>query len=121
MIEKNINGKKVNVPEGESILEAASKSGIKIPHLCYDRRLAPAGACRLCQVHIGGADKEPVLACSTKAAAGMDVITESEELSSRRKAILELLLSEHRVSCTSCDSEGKCKLFLMVEGVVKNE
>ena len=110
MAEININGKIIKTDKNKTILEAASDNGIHIPHLCYEKRLSPAGACRLCQVHVGGVDKEPVLACSTKVADGMNIATESDELSSRRKAILELLLSEHRIGCTNCDSEGKCKL-----------
>jgi len=105
-----INGREIRASSGESILRAASANRIHIPHLCHEKRLIPAGACRMCQVHPDTVDSAPVLACSTKAAEGMRVVTESEELTSRRRAILQLLLSEHKVSCTNCDAEGDCKL-----------
>jgi len=110
MIKLTINGQKVQAKSGQTIMEAASQNGISIPHLCHEGRLMPVGACRLCQVSLGESNCEPVLACSTKVSDGLAVITESDELTSRRRAVLELLLSEHRVACTTCDSDGACKL-----------
>ncbi|MBI5408052.1 MAG: (2Fe-2S)-binding protein [Nitrospirae bacterium] len=52
MIELTINGKKVETEKGSTILQAALGNGIKIPHLCYDKRLLPYGGCRLCIVEI---------------------------------------------------------------------
>jgi len=104
-----IDGKKVKVPEGTTILEAAKAADIDIPHLCYDPRVQPIGSCRLCLVQIEG---QPGLttSCNTPAAEGMKVCTENEEIAAIRKTIIELILSQHRVACTSCDSDGACKL-----------
>jgi len=110
MVRLTIDGREIQAESGQTILEAALAQGIAIPHLCHEPRLEPAGACRLCQVHLTDASKAPVLACTTRAAEGMVVITESPDLAERRKAILELLLSEHRVACASCDADGDCTL-----------
>ncbi|MDP2989515.1 MAG: molybdopterin-dependent oxidoreductase, partial [Kiritimatiellota bacterium] len=110
MVRLTINNRAIDIRPGLTILEAALANGIDIPRLCFDPRLEPTGACRLCQVHVGKPDAEPVLACATLVSEGLKVITESPELSNRRKFILELLMSEHRVACTSCDAEGDCDL-----------
>jgi len=104
-----IDGKKVKVPEGITILEAAKTVGIDIPHLCYDPRVRPIGTCRLCVVQVES-QAGLTISCNTEAAEGMNVTTENEEIAAIRKTILELILSEHRVACTSCDKDGACKL-----------
>ncbi|MFQ6034323.1 MAG: formate dehydrogenase subunit alpha [Sedimentisphaerales bacterium] len=104
-----IDGRKVTVEEGTTILEAAKTVGIDIPHLCYDPRLRPIGSCRLCVVRIAG-QAGLTISCNTPVAEGMKVCTENEEIAAMRKTILELILSQHRVACTSCDSDGACKL-----------
>ncbi len=110
MPQLTIDGRQVTAQPGQTILQAALAAGIDLPRLCDEPRLKSVGACRLCQVHVGDVKANPVLACTTPAAAGINVLTESAELSARRKAILELLLSEHRVACTSCDADGDCML-----------
>lgn len=104
-----IDGREVTVQEGTSILEAAKGVGIDIPHLCYDSRVEPAGNCRLCIVQIEGRPGLTI-SCNTPVAEGMVVCTENAEIAAIRRTILELILSEHQVSCTSCDKEGACKL-----------
>ncbi len=104
-----IDGKKVRVPEGTTILEAASSVGVDIPQLCYDPRVRPMGSCRLCVVQVES-QAGLAISCNTEAAEGMKVTTENEEIAAIRKTILELILSEHRVACTSCDKDGACKL-----------
>ena len=104
-----IDGIDVEVTEGTTILEAAKSVGIDIPHLCYDRRLEPAGTCRLCVVQISGR-AGLTTSCNTPVAEGMEVCTENEEIAAIRKTVLELILSEHRVACTTCDMDGACKL-----------
>ena len=104
-----IDGKNITAAEGTTILEAAKAAGIDIPHLCYDPRVKPAGTCRLCVVQIEGR-AGLTISCNTTVAEGMRVLTENEEISAFRKTILELILSEHRVACTSCDKDGACAL-----------
>jgi formate dehydrogenase alpha subunit len=105
----NIDGRKVTVEEGTTILQAAQLAGVDIPHLCYDPRVQPIGTCRLCVVQIEGRAGLSV-SCNTPVADGMKVCTENEEIATIRKTILELILSRHRAACTSCDREGACKL-----------
>lgn len=104
-----IDDKKIRVEEGTIILEAAKSVGIDIPHLCYDSRVSPMGTCRLCVVQINGSTGLTT-SCNTPVAEGMKVCTENEEIAAIRKTILELILSEHRAACTSCDKDGAYKL-----------
>ncbi len=110
MVRLTIDRRAIEAQPGQTIMQAAQDNGIYIPHLCHEPRLIPAGACRLCQVHVGALDRPPVLACATPVSEGMEAVTESPELAARRKLILELLLSEHRVACTTCDADGDCVL-----------
>ena len=109
MIELTINGKAVSVEEGTTILKAAQQNGIHIPNMCYDKRLRPYGGCRLCVVEVEG---QPRLfaSCSTPAAAGMVVKTETPKLRKARQTVLELLLIHHPLDCPICDKAGECDL-----------
>lgn len=89
-----IDGVAVEFAEGETLLEVAARLGKAVPTLCYDPRLDPFGGCRLCVVEVEGA-RNPVAACTTKAAAGMRVRTETETLEGFRKTLLELVISEN--------------------------
>jgi len=104
-----IDGKKTTVEAGSTILEAARSVGIEIPNLCYDPRIGPIGSCRLCVVEIKGR-AGLVISCATPATDGMEVFTETAEIAAVRRTILELMLSEHRLACASCDVLGDCKL-----------
>jgi len=104
-----IDGIEVTVAEGTTILEAAKSIGIDVPNLCYDARVTPSGTCRLCVVQIEGCAGLKI-SCNTPVADGMKVCTENEEIAAIRKTILELILSEHRVACPSCDMDGACRL-----------
>jgi len=109
MIHAIINGIPVQAEEGSTILQAAQKAGIEIPTLCYIKDLLPEASCRMCLVEIEGNPKL-VTACSFPIAEGNVIHTESERVVEQRKQILDLLLSNHRVSCFSCPSNGDCKL-----------
>ena len=108
-IEFTINGMPVQAPPGATILAAALAAGIDIPHLCNDPRLTPTGACRLCLVEIDG-QAGLHTSCTRLAEPGMIVQTETEAVVRSRKTTLELLLSEHDISCTTCDADGDCLL-----------
>lgn len=109
MIELTINNKKVAVKKGTTILEAALQNGIEIPYLCYDKRLTPYGACRICLVEVEG-QRKLLASCSTPATDGMVVRTETPRLHKARRAVLELLLVHHPLDCPICDKAGECKL-----------
>ncbi|MEW6108201.1 MAG: molybdopterin-dependent oxidoreductase [Nitrospirota bacterium] len=109
MVELTIDGKKVSVEDGTTILKAAQQIGIKIPNLCYDKRLRPYGACRLCVVE---AEKNPRLlaSCSTPVAPGMVILTDTPKLRKVRQTVLELMLIHHPLDCPICDKAGECDL-----------
>lgn len=88
-----LNGTTLQVEKGRTILEAAQAHGVNIPTLCYDPRLKPSGQCRLCLVEVDGVAR-PVPACYTTVADGMVVATETEGLTSIRKTLVELILSD---------------------------
>lgn len=104
-----INGDELAFEQGQTILEVCKASDIPIPTMCHDNRLKPYGGCRLCIVEVEGAPK-PLTSCTTPAAAGMVVTTESPRLSRLRKTVLELLLSNHPNDCMCCEASGDCDL-----------
>ncbi len=104
-----IDGRDVPANENQTILEAALAAGIDIPHLCFDPRLSPTGACRLCMVEIEG-ERGLHTSCTRRAMPGMIVHTNTDAIRASRKMTLEFLLSEHRATCSSCDSDGDCLL-----------
>ena len=94
MITLTLNGLRVSVEEGTTLLEAAQFYGIPIPTLCHHEGLTPYGACRLCVVEVGGGDKAKlVTACTYPATEGLIVRTASSRAIRARKIILELLLA----------------------------
>ncbi len=109
MVNLKIDGKAVQIEKGATILAAAEKVGIKIPTLCYLKKISPTGACRICVVEIAGVSK-PMTACNTPAVEGMEVTTQSENLTTIRKQIIELLLVNHPLDCPVCDAAGECDL-----------
>ncbi len=89
-----IDGRRVTVGAGTSVLQAALGHGIEVPHYCWHPGLGPDGCCRMCQVEI---EKMPKLAiaCATPAGDGMVVRTESPRVVRTRKAVLEFYLLNH--------------------------
>lgn len=109
MVTLTINGQKVEVEKDTTVLEAAAKLGIKIPTFCHDPRLKPHGSCRICVVEVNGGNNLPT-ACVTPVYEGMEVETESEEVVTARKEILDLLLADHPLECLTCEKAGECTL-----------
>ena len=109
MVNLTINNKKVQVPEGTTILKAAAAAGIKIPTLCFLKDLNEIGACRVCCVEIEG--KETLVAsCNTMAEEGMVVYTSSQKAQYARRMNLQFILSQHDMRCASCQRNGSCPL-----------
>ena len=109
MVNIKINGLSLSVPEGTTILTAAESHGISIPHLCYLEKINGIGACRLCCVEVKGEEKL-VPSCITKAAEGMEVVTNSQRVRSRARTNLQFLMSQHDGRCTQCVLSGNCRL-----------
>ncbi|HMF32366.1 MAG TPA: molybdopterin-dependent oxidoreductase [Candidatus Lokiarchaeia archaeon] len=104
-----INGETVDISgmENKTVLEVAQAAGIYIPTLCASPNLAPYGACRLCIVQIDGMKGYPT-ACTTPVKAGMEIITNSPDIDSFRRDIVELILTEHPHFCITCDQKATC-------------
>jgi NADH-quinone oxidoreductase subunit G len=104
-----IDGQKVEVEDGLTVIQAADRLGIEIPHYCWHPGLSIAGNCRMCLVEI---EKSPKLqiACNTRVTEGMVVHTTSEKTKTAQKAVLEFLLINHPIDCPVCDQAGECKL-----------
>jgi len=111
-----IDGRRVRVPAGATVLEAARALGIEIPTLCHVPGLAPVGSCFLCVVQLEGrTNLSP--SCALPAAEGMVVTTDSEDIRATRKMALELLLSDHAGECSAPCARG-CPAELDIPGFV---
>lgn len=97
------------VPEGTTILEAAKKVNINIPHLCYHPDQAIKANCRLCVVEVAGS-KKLTASCSSYVFEGMDVQTNTKKVRDMQKGILELILANHDQDCLKCLRNGNCEL-----------
>jgi predicted molibdopterin-dependent oxidoreductase YjgC len=108
-IRVEIDGTECTGPKGSTILDIAKANDIYIPTLCYDPRMQPYGACRLCLVEVEGA-RGLLPACYAEATDGMVVKTTTETLERIRKTLVELLLSDHEMECQGCTQSGRCEL-----------
>ena len=115
-----INNKTIKAEKGETILDVASRIGIKIPTLCHIKDLFPSGACRMCVVEMKGSGRL-ITACSYPVEEGMDVLTHSPKVVESRKTIVELLLSNHPDDCLYCIRNKNCELQTLAENLGVNE
>src|SRR4029077_11041986 len=111
-----IDGQRVAVPEGTSIMRAAPEFGTQIPKLCSTDMLEAFGSCRLCLVEIEGRAGTPA-SCTTPVADGMVVRTQTERLKQLRKGVMELYISDHPLDCLTCAANGDCELQDMAGAV----
>ena len=109
MVNFKINDREMSVAAGTTILEAAEKAGIPIPHLCFLKEINEIAACRMCMVEIEGVNRL-VPACNTEVAEGMVIQTNSPRVRQARKTNLRLILSQHNSNCTVCVRSGNCQL-----------
>ncbi len=115
-----IDGKKCKAQEGEFVLNVARREDIFIPAICYLTGCSPTLACRVCLVE---ADEKRVYACNAKAKDGMVVVTDNEEISAERKAIMQVYDVNHPLQCGVCDQSGECELqdYTLLMNVDKQE
>lgn len=109
MLEIEIDGKLVSVDDGVTVMDAANKAGVYIPHFCYHKKLSIAANCRMCLVQVEKAPK-PLPACATPVTSGMKVWTKSELAIKAQKGVMEFLLINHPLDCPICDQGGECQL-----------
>lgn len=104
-----IDGKEVEFAPGENLVKVAKRAGVEIPVFCYHPGLSVVAQCRMCYVEV---EKMPKLqtACSTVAAEGMVVKTQSEAVKKGRAGTMEFLLLNHPLDCPICDKSGECDL-----------
>src|SRR5690349_399220 len=108
-VDLTIDGVGLQAPKGMLLVEAAKLIGLEIPVFCYEERLKPVGACRMCLVQI---EKLPRLqtACTTPVGADMVVHTITDDVKAAQNGVLELLLANHPLDCPICDKGGECPL-----------
>lgn len=109
MINLTIDGKALSVPKGTTVYQACRLLGIEVPIFCYQDRMPPFGACRVCLVEVEKMAK-PQTSCTLEATEGMVVKTQSEMAEQGRKEIIEFLLINHPLDCPICDRGGECPL-----------
>ena len=109
MLNLEIDGRKVEVAPGSTVMDAANALGIYVPHFCYHKKLSIAANCRMCLVQVEKAPK-PLPACATPAAEGMKVWTASEQAKKAQHGVMEFLLINHPLDCPICDQGGECQL-----------
>ncbi len=109
MVNLKIDGQQIAVPAGTTILDAATRVGIKIPHLCYLKDINEIGACRVCLVEKVGMEKL-VTACNTEVEEGVEILTNSPRVREVRRINVELILSDHDCKCVQCVKSGNCTL-----------
>ena len=119
MVELEIDGKKVEVPEGSMVIQAATKVDTYIPHFCYHKKLSIAANCRMCLVDVEKMPKA-VPACATPVSAGMVVRTMSDKAVKGQQAVMEFLLINHPLDCPICDQGGECQLQDLAVGYGKS-
>jgi len=104
-----VDGRQVEVPHGSTVMDAAHKLGIYVPHFCYHPKLSIAANCRMCLVEIEKAPK-PLPACATPVTDGMKVQTHSKAAKTAQNGVMEFLLINHPLDCPICDQGGECQL-----------
>ena len=109
MVSLTINGRRVQAPEGTTIMEAARLADIHIPHLCFLKGINEIAACRVCCVEVEG-ERAMVTACNTPVMEGMVIHTNSPRARQTRRVNVELILSQHDCRCATCVRSGNCQL-----------
>lgn len=111
MLELEIDGVKLEMPEGSMVMDAVKKLGKYVPHFCYHDKLSIAASCRMCLVEVEKAPK-PLPACATPITPNMVVRTQvvSDKAKKAQSDVMEFLLLNHPLDCPICDQGGECQL-----------
>jgi NADH-quinone oxidoreductase subunit G len=104
-----VDGKEIEVAAGATVMDAANRLGIYVPHFCYHKKLSIAANCRMCLVEVEKAPK-PLPACATPVTEGMKVWTHSVNAVKAQNGVMEFLLINHPLDCPICDQGGECQL-----------
>ena len=120
MVEMEVDGIKVEMPEGSMVMDAVKKLDKYVPHFCYHKKLSIAASCRMCLVEVEKAPK-PLPACATPVTPGMVVRTQvtSAKAEVAQADVMEFLLLNHPLDCPICDQGGECQLQDLAVGYGK--
>jgi [NiFe] hydrogenase diaphorase moiety small subunit len=102
-----LDGRAVPLQPGDTVLQAASRAGLSLPHLCWHPDVTPSGSCRVCVVQVDG---RPAAACTTRAAPGQCVESDTAPLRQQRQRLLQMLFVEGNHYCPGCEKSGNCLL-----------
>ena len=102
-----LDGAVIEFRAGDTIMDAALRTGAYIPHLCHNPEFEPHGSCRVCLVEVNG---RRVSACTQPATAGMQVDSASDAIGDARRSLLQMLFVEGNHVCPGCEKSGECKL-----------
>lgn len=122
MVRLTIDGRETEVESGATILEAAEKTGVRIPTLCYYPGLFNEATCRICVVYMVKPGRM-VSSCAYPVSEGLLIETDNEGIRRARRLALELVLATHAIKCQSCSRKGgNCQLLKLsdeygVEGI----
>lgn len=108
-ISVTIDGSKISVPMGTTVLEAARRLGIHIPTLCHHDDLCVAGVCRVCVVEVEG-QRTLQASCAYPITHPITVKTHTRKVRQARRHVVDLLLSEHSGACYACFRNNNCEL-----------
>jgi [NiFe] hydrogenase diaphorase moiety small subunit len=106
-IKFTIDDVEIEAEAGQTIMQAADAAGVYIPRLCANKNLTPHGSCRVCTVKVNGRSQA---ACTQPVAPGVNVESETEEIKSYRKSLVEMLFVEGNHYCMFCEKSGNCEL-----------
>jgi [NiFe] hydrogenase diaphorase moiety small subunit len=102
-----LDGAVIEFRAGDTIMDAALRTGAYIPHLCHNPEFEPHGSCRVCLVEVNG---RRVSACTQPATAGMQVDSASDAIGDARRSLLQMLFVEGNHVCPGCEKSGACQL-----------
>ena len=103
----SMDGRDIPFEPGQTILQAASRDRVYVPHLCYNQDFKPHGSCRVCTVKVNG---RMVASCTTPAQPGDEVESETPEIRDLRTSLIQFLFTEGNHFCPSCEVSGSCTL-----------
>lgn len=103
----SIDNRTIPYEQGQTIMDAAMAAGIYIPHLCHNPELKSHGSCRVCTVEVNG---RYAAACTSPAAPGQKVLSDTEEITAMRRSLVQMLFVEGNHTCPACEKSGACQL-----------
>ncbi len=109
MVTLKIDGRTVQAEPNATVLEACMAQGIKIPTLCNLKDINNIGACRMCLVEDAKTGKLQA-SCVLPVSEGLEIKTSTPKVLEARRAVLELILSDHDRSCLTCKRNQTCEL-----------